>query len=91
MKLLRVTDGYVELAAIQEQGMVELYVTSPGSGSDIPVVRAHLPEKLAGKLAFWLIRYWIMERLMGLRGWLERRKARKQLLEDSMAEDLHRD
>lgn len=91
MKILRVTDGYIELATFPEKGMVEVFITTPGGDPDAPVVRAHLPEKLAGKLAFWLIRYWIFHRLMGIKGWSERRKARKQLLEGARTEDLNRD
>jgi hypothetical protein len=71
MKPFRVTDGYTEVTAMDERKMVELFFTSPGDG---PVTHAHLQEKIAWRLALWLLRYWFLGRLCGLRSWWEHRK-----------------
>jgi hypothetical protein len=76
MKPLRVTDGYVEVAAFPRNAMVEMYVTEPGSEEVYPF---HMSAKIAVRLAIWCIKYWIFARWCGLKDRLDLRKAKSQL------------
>jgi hypothetical protein len=86
MKPLRVTDEYVELAATPARGMVELFVTAPGSAS---VLQAHVPEKLAWRLGLWLLFWFVWERMLGWKSRKELREHRDMLLklEEEDSED----
>jgi hypothetical protein len=83
MKPGRWTDDYTEVAAVPERGLVEVYVTLPGNSD---VVSAHLSESLAWRLAWYLIRYVVLERLCGFKSWQEARRTRAELLK--LDEDL---
>lgn len=89
MKLFRKTDGYVEVAAIPDGRMVEIYITSPGP--DSAVVSGHMADKLALRFAIWLLIYCVFIRFCGLRSWLEARREKEQLFRDATTEDLSRD
>jgi hypothetical protein len=89
VKIFRKTDGYVEVAAIPEGRMVEIYITSPGQDSS--VVSAHMPDKLALRLALWLLIHCVFVRFCGLKSWLEARRERELLFQDARTEDLSRD
>ena len=78
MRPFRVTDDYVEVSAIPDRAMVELYVTWPGSDR---ALSAHLHERLAWRLGVWLIFWWIRDRLCGWRSRQEEKKHRRLLLE----------
>ena len=86
--IFRKTDGYVELTAVPEGPLVEIFVTSPGEHDS--VTAAHFSDKLAIRLALWILRYWILDRWCGLRGRMEARKHRQQLLIAAESEDLNR-
>jgi len=86
MKALRLTDDYVEVAAVPTGGMVELYVTAPGSSA---ALQAHIPEKLAWRLGLWLLFWYFRDRLLGWRARQEEKRHRKLLL--SLEEDENRD
>jgi len=87
--IFRKTDGYLEVAAIPSRGMVELFFSAPRDPASC-VVRAHLSEGLALRLALWMLWYCIWNRLLGLRSWQETRKQRAQLLMDAQSEDMER-
>ena len=76
MKIFRGTDGDTEVTAVEERTMVEFFFTTPDDG---PVIHAHVQERIAWRLALWLLRYWCFERLFGLRTWWERRKDLQEL------------
>lgn len=77
MTPFRVTDDYVELAATPERGMVELFVTAPGSSN---VLQAHIPEKLAWRLGIWLVLWYFWDRMLGWRSRRETAEQKNQLL-----------
>ena len=89
MTIFRATDDYVEVAAIPERGVVELFFSSPGGNEHATVVRAHITEQMGLKLAFWLFWYWFWTRKMGFQTRKESSEQRKRLLRDAETERLH--
>ena len=81
MKIFRKTDGYTEVSAIPDGNLVEIYVSYPGDGS--LVLRGHFSAKLAWRLGLWLLRYWIQDRLMGIRHWKEQRSKKDKLFTEA--------
>jgi len=81
MRIFRKTDGYTEVSAIPDGNLVEIYVSYPGDGS--LVLRGHFSAKLAWRLGLWLLRYWIQDRLMGIRHWKEQRSKKDKLFTEA--------
>lgn len=76
MTPLRITDGYVELAATVEQTVIELYVQE----DDQPdVTSLRLTQPVAIRLAWWIFKWWFNERWCGWKSWFEARALKKQL------------
>lgn len=78
MKPFRVADDYVEVSAVPDRGMTEIYITWPGSDK---ALSAHIPEKLAWRLGLWMLAWWLWDRLCGWKTHKEDKKFRKLLLE----------
>jgi len=72
MQPLRITDGYTELAATTEKTMLEVFVQEEVQDS---YTSFRLTEPVAVRLAWWIIKWWITERLFGFKA----RKEAKQL------------
>lgn len=72
------TDGYREVSVFGEESMVVLFI-APQDGS--PIVQTHFQARLAAKLGWWLLTYWVRDRLCGLRDWWKLRRAMKDLSE----------
>lgn len=88
MNVLRKTDGYTEIAAVDTAGMIELYASVPGS--DHPMVTSiHFSEKLAWRLGLWLLRFWVIQRWCGLRAFYEARQQKSHLFQDADTVDQH--
>lgn len=69
-----------EVSAVVRERTVELFVPAHGY-----VLSAHLPQKLALRLAFWLIWHWIWATGFGLRTWMRSRALRQRILGDGRA------
>lgn len=76
MTPLRITDGYVEVAATIEQTVVEMYVQETDQ-TDVLSVR--LTQPIAIRLAWWIFRWWFNERWLGYKSWFEARALKKRL------------
>ena len=81
MRIFRKADGYTEVSAIPDGNLVEIYVSYPGD--DSLVLRGHFSAKLAWRLGLWLLRYWIQDRLMGIRHWKEQRSKKDKLFTEA--------
>lgn len=74
---VRLIDGDHEVTAVVRERTVELFVPTHRY-----VLAAHLPQKLALRLAWWLIWHWIWATGCGLRTWLRSRAMRQKVLGD---------
>ena len=78
MTPLRVTDGYIEVAAIPTKGNVELFIVRPGNQG---VLQVHVPERLLVRLAVWTLWWWARDRFCGWKTRQELQRVRRYLRE----------
>lgn len=71
-------EGDKEITLLVREATVEIMVPNHAY-----VLAAHVPQKLAVRMALWLLWHWINASWCGLRPWLRSRAMRQQVLGSS--------